>query len=244
MENTIAPHVQQNVSVVAFKLNQRTFALPLEVIMQILPMMTITPIPHLSNIVKGTINIRGEDVLVISLRSHFNMEDVEPQLYTPLLLLKLKDRSLALIVDAVLDVMNLPLDTLTDLEHMMPEGIENIPLLQGISHYNDDTILVLDPANLFYNHRTLVLPPVELRTSVSSDTPVNHTPIEDTLVPPAAAKKPVAKKAPAVKKTPIVEEAPAVESAPAVEEPPAAMSAPAEDTPAPLPLDPPKTENE
>jgi purine-binding chemotaxis protein CheW len=255
MENASAPHAQQNLSVVAFRLNQRTFALPLDVIVQILPMMTITPIPHLSKIVKGTINVRGEDVLVINLRTHFNLEEVELQLYTPLLLLKLKDRLLALIVDAVLDVMNLPLETLTNLQSMMPDGIESIPLLQGVSRYNDDSILVLDPNNLFYDQHGVAQQITQLRTSALFDTPVTDTPVEDALVSisadkPVTEKKPAAKKTPGSKKTlietsaPIIEDAPvAATSAPIIEATPAATSMPAEDAAAPLASEPPTLEN-
>ncbi len=185
MEKIAAPLAQQNASVVAFQLNQRTFALPLEVIVQILPMMVITPIPHMNRIVKGTINVRGEDVLVVNLRSHFGMEEAELQLYTPLLLLKLNDRLLALIVDAVLDVMNLPLEKVTDLQNILPEGIENIPMLKGVVYHNDETILALDPEKLFYNQHVLIQRPTQLETSAISDTPVvtTHTPVEAALVP-------------------------------------------------------------
>jgi purine-binding chemotaxis protein CheW len=199
MDNAIAPHTQQNVSVVAFRLSQRTFALPLDVIVQILPMMTITPIPHMSKIVQGAINIRGEDVLVISLRTHFNMEEMAPQLYTPLLLLKLKERSIALIVDAVLDVMNLPLERLTDLQNMLPEGIENTPVLKGVSHYNNDTILVLDPNHLFYNQQPNTPHPVELKTRSVLDMSVMDALIEGTQTP-ASINAPATKKRSPIKR--------------------------------------------
>jgi purine-binding chemotaxis protein CheW len=216
MENTIAPHAKQNISVVAFRLSQRTFALPLEVIMQILPMMTITPIPHLSHIVKGTVNIRGEDVLAISLRSHFDMEEVDWQLYTPLLLLKLKDRSLALIVDAVLDVMHIPLEILTDLQDILPDGIENVPMLKGISHYKDDTILVLDPGHLFYNHHQAIAQLAELKAETEAETEAEPVVAEIPPAPvaeaPALKKKSPARKLPAENVT-----APATPSQPTAE---------------------------
>ena len=256
MENTTAPHVQKNSSVVAFKLDQRTFALPLETIVQILPMMTITPIPHLSKIVKGTVNIRGEDVLVINLRNHFNLEETDLQLYTPLLLLKLRNRMLVLIVDAVLDVMNLPIETLTGMQAMLPEGIDNLPLLQGVSYYNNDTILVLDPDNLFYNHHTLVQSTIESKTSAPAETPVKKEPsIADALVA-IAAKAPAAEIKPAAE-APIAETAPATETKPAeqkktmaaAKKAPAAKGAPdagekpAKDVPADPTSNPPAQEN-
>lgn len=236
MENTIAPPAQQNTSVVAFRLDQRTFALPLDVIMQILPMMTITPIPHLSKIVMGTINIRGEDVLVINLRTHFNMEEVDQQLYTPLLLLKLKDRLLALVVDAVLDVMNLSLEKVTTLQDMLPEGIDNIPLMQGIAYHNDDTILVLDPDHLFYNQNTVTQQPIESRTSAIAEPPVvENIPVTKSSL--AAKRKSVAKSArvaisePIEEDMPVGESASVMENAPVEENMPVPISSP-EDSPA------------
>ncbi len=152
MDKQASQNTQEEViSVIAFRLEKQTFALPLQVIVQILPMMEITPIPHLSHIVKGSINVRGEAILVISLRLHFNLPEKAPQLYTPLLLLNIHNRPLALIVDEVLDVMNLPLENLDALENILPEGIENTPLLQGLGYFNDETILVLNPDQLFYN---------------------------------------------------------------------------------------------
>jgi len=177
MDNHSSPVVQGIASsMVAFRLDQRTFAMPLEVIVQILPMMTITPIPHISKIVKGTINVRGEDVLVVSLRSHFGLAEEELQLYTPLLLLKLHNRLLALVVDSVLDVMTIPMEKVTNLQNILPEGIENIPMLRGISYHDNEAILVLDPDHLFYNQQVLAQHPGEMTASVDSDKPVPNTP--------------------------------------------------------------------
>ena len=158
------------ISVIAFRLEKQTFALPLKVIVQILPMMEITPIPHLSHIVKGSINVRGEAILVISLRLHFNLPEKTPQLYTPLLLLNIHDRPLALVVDEVLDVMNLPLENIDPLENILPEGIENTPVLQGLGYFNEETILVLNPDQLFYNQTFESAN--QSGTSVESHTPI------------------------------------------------------------------------
>jgi purine-binding chemotaxis protein CheW len=126
----------------------------------------------MSKIVRGTINIRGEDALVISLRGHFGMEELEAQLYTPLLLTKIHGHLLALIVDAVMDVMSLPLEKVTGLQHILPEGIENIPMLKGIAHSSEETILVLEPERLFYNRNGIAQPPVDLKTSADDEVPV------------------------------------------------------------------------
>lgn len=217
---------QQNMSVIAFRLDHRTFALPLEVIVQILPMMTITHIPHLSGIVKGTINVRGESILVISLRSHFGLLEEPLQLYTPLLLLKVRDRSLALIVDQVLDVMTLSLEQVTSLQTILPDGIENIPMLHGISYHNNETVLVLDPDHLFYNQQpvTQVIDPTITPSFIQSmEKMFEQTPAQNIVETETSVeeKKPVVKKIPAVKRIPVAKRKPVVameESAPVAED--------------------------
>jgi len=152
MEKTSASsNSNGSLAVIAFKLDKRTFAIPLNVIVQILPYMKITPIPHLNPIVEGTINIRGEAITVINLRRHLYMEDKLPELFTPFLLLQVHERKLALIVDEVLDVVNLHGEKLDTLEEMLPEGIKDTPLFQGVAYSNDETVLILNPDKLFYN---------------------------------------------------------------------------------------------
>jgi len=176
MDKLTSPLVQGNTSsVVAFRLDRRTFAMPLDVIVQILPMMTITPIPHLSRIVKGTINVRGKDILVISLRSHFGVPEEELQLYTPLLLLNLHDRMLALIVDSVLDVMTLPMEKVTSLQTILPDGIENNPMVLGISQHNNEAVLVLDPNHLFYSQQIVMQNLLE--TNISPESAIEEVPV-------------------------------------------------------------------
>lgn len=246
MENVIAMPVQQNTPVVAFRLDQRTFAMPLDVIVQILPMMTITPIPHLSKIIKGTINVRGKDILVISLRSHFGVVEEELQLYTPLLLLNLHDRMLALIVDSVLDVMTLPMEKVTSLHNIIPDGIEDNPMLRGISQYNDEAVLVLDPDHLFYNQQSVIQNFLETGTGVDEHTPViKDTPIEEDIPVPAPSDRHLAKskRIPATKRThaaksiPVVEDVPIAENIPVAENNLVLETAPAveEEAPAPAP---------
>jgi len=149
--STASSNSNGTISVIAFKLDERTFAIPLNVIVQILPYMKITPIPHLSSIVEGTINIRGEAILVINLRKHLYMQDKAPELFTPFLLLQVHGRKLALIVDEVLDVVNLHKEKLDTLEEMLPDGIEDTPILQGVGYFNDETVLILNPDKLFHN---------------------------------------------------------------------------------------------
>jgi hypothetical protein len=123
--------------------------------------------------------------------------------------------------------MNLPVENLTGLGNILPEGIENIPMLKGIAHNNNETVLILDPERLFYNRNGIAQgPPVALGASAGDDTPVHsNTPVEPALVTLPPEKKITAKKQPAAKKT-LPEK-----SAPVEETPVMKTSAPSEELP-------------
>jgi len=141
------PADQRNL--MAFRLDQQTYALPIEPIVQIIEMVTITPIPQVSNTVEGVINVRGAPVPVVNLRRHLGLLEASLQLHTPIVLVQLGEQMVGLIVDEVLDVLSLPGDQIAHPADILPEGLGEAPILQGLAHIPDDTVLLLDPDHLF-----------------------------------------------------------------------------------------------
>ena len=136
-------------NVVAFRLGQQAYALPIEPIAQIIDMVAITPVPQLSEVVEGVINVHGEAVAVVKLRRHFDLEDAPLQLNTPILLTRISGQTIGLIVDEVIDVLNLPKDRIVQLGEILPEELGNAPIFRGLTYVADDAMLMLDPDQLF-----------------------------------------------------------------------------------------------
>jgi purine-binding chemotaxis protein CheW len=138
---------QQNM--VAFRLEKQTYALPIEPIVQIVEMVAITPIPQLSQVVEGVINVHGEAVAVVKLRRHLGLADAPLQLNTPILLTRIGGQTIGLIVDEVTDVFNLPTDQIVRLGEILPEELGNAPIFRGLTYVADNAVLMLDPDQLF-----------------------------------------------------------------------------------------------
>ncbi|MBN1978313.1 MAG: chemotaxis protein CheW [Anaerolineae bacterium] len=136
-------------NVVAFRLEQQTYALPIEPIAQIIDMVAITPVPQLSQVVEGVINVHGEAVAVVKLRRHFGLEDTPLQLNTPILLTRIGGQTIGLIVDEVTDVFNLPADQIVQLGEILPEELGDAPIFRGLTYVADDAMLMLDPDQIF-----------------------------------------------------------------------------------------------
>jgi purine-binding chemotaxis protein CheW len=136
-------------NMVAFRLGQQAYALPIEPIIQIIDMVAITPIPQLSEVVEGVINVHGEVVAVVKLRRHFDLEDAPLQLNTPILLTRISGQTIGLIVDEVTNVLNLPADRIVQLGEILPEELGDAPIFRGLTYVADDATLMLDPDQLF-----------------------------------------------------------------------------------------------
>lgn len=136
-------------TLVTFRLDRQTYALPIAPIVQIIEMVTITPIPQVSSVVEGVINVRGAPVLVINLRRHLGLPESALQLHTPIILAWVDELMVGLIVDEVLDVLNLPGGQITRPAEILPEGMGEAPVLQGLAHTPDGMILLLDLDHLF-----------------------------------------------------------------------------------------------
>ncbi|MBN1179564.1 MAG: chemotaxis protein CheW [Anaerolineae bacterium] len=134
---------------VAFRLDRQVYALPIDPVERIIPMVTITALPQVNNSVAGVINVRGQAIPVVDLRRHLGVHDAPIQQYTPILLVWVGQLLVGLIVDEVIDMLNLPAQHIARPAEMMPDGLEITPILQGLAYTDRGTVLVLDIAHLF-----------------------------------------------------------------------------------------------
>lgn len=146
---------QQNL--VAFRLGRQTYALPIEPIVQITEMVTITPVPQVSNTIEGVINVHGSTVPVINMRRHFGLPDAPLELNTPIILLQIGGQTVGLIVDEVIDVLSIPGEQISSLAEILPEGLDDAPALRGLVRIQNATVLLLNPDRLLLPHQTHTL---------------------------------------------------------------------------------------
>ena len=151
-------------TLVTFRLDGQTYALPIEPIVQIIEMVTITPIPQVNHAIEGVINVRGQTVPVVNLRFHLGLPKASLQLRTPIILtqrngsLEAHRREpgsalmLGLIVDQVMDVLSVPTRQITRPTDILPDGLGDAPLLHGLVRLPDGMALVLSFEQLFRAH--------------------------------------------------------------------------------------------
>jgi purine-binding chemotaxis protein CheW len=152
-------------NLVAFRLGRQTYALPIEPIVQITEMVTITPVPQVSNTIEGVINVHGSTVPVINMRRHFGLPDTPLELNTPIILLQIGGQTVGLVVDEVIDVLSISNEQISSLAEILPEGLDDAPALRGLVHIQNATVLLLNPDRLLLPHQTHTLAQIVAPTS-------------------------------------------------------------------------------
>lgn len=144
-------------NLVVFRLAGYTYALPIEPIVQIVEMVAVTTIPQAMHSLEGVINVRGTAVPAVNLRRHLGLPEPSQATDAHIILIQIGARTVGLIVDRVLTVLDLAGDQIIQTVDIMPEELGDLPLIRGLVHTQDGTVLLLDLAHLLLPHQKLAL---------------------------------------------------------------------------------------
>ena len=121
-------------------LDEGHYALDLSVVERIIQSVEITPLPEAPDIVLGIINIKGKIIPVVNIRRRFRLseKDIEPT--NRLIIAHTLKRTVALVVDVVLGVIETPEDRVVKAGTVLP-GLDYV---QGVVKMEDGMILIHD----------------------------------------------------------------------------------------------------
>lgn len=143
-DNSAAEMDQEMRSLLIFELDRQAFALDIACVVQIIPMIQLTPVPQVDRIIEGIANIHGTMIPVMSVRRYLGLPELELGLYTPIILAKAGERQVGLIVDQVSDVISIPQKVVSAPGEILPEGMENAAVICGLLYWQNCSVLVLD----------------------------------------------------------------------------------------------------
>lgn len=133
-------------SALAFETAGQRYALPVENVVQIIEMVTITPLPAAPHIVVGVINFHGQVIPVVDMRRRLQAPPQPYSLRTPIVVGELHGHKVGLVVDAVSGVLQLnPAQIDTPSRIFTREMVLKTNHLTGIARTDDGMLLLLDP---------------------------------------------------------------------------------------------------
>jgi purine-binding chemotaxis protein CheW len=129
-----------------FALGKEEFGIEILKVREIIGHMAITAVPQMPNYVKGIVNLRGQVIPVVDLRSRFGMEEKEITDQTCIIMVDIHqaDRSFfaGLVVDRVQEVLNIEGDNIDDAPQFGTDV--NTDFLLGIGKSGSTIKLLLD----------------------------------------------------------------------------------------------------
>jgi purine-binding chemotaxis protein CheW len=133
---------------VIFTLDERLYAVRLPAVSRVMHAVEITPLPKAPPIVMGVINMGGRIIPVVNIRRRFGLPERELELSDRLIVARASRRGaredegrlLALVADAVVGVLDLPVQETASAETILP-GLER---LEGVAKTDRGLVLIHD----------------------------------------------------------------------------------------------------
>ncbi|OGI23122.1 MAG: hypothetical protein A2287_02450 [Candidatus Melainabacteria bacterium RIFOXYA12_FULL_32_12] len=100
---------------VSFSLNNEKYCISLKYVREFrkFKLVSLIPVPCVPEFIKGIINLRGEFITVVDIRSFLQISDSKITDKTKIIVIKSSDLQLGLVVDDVFDIVNLPVEKLS-----------------------------------------------------------------------------------------------------------------------------------
>lgn len=131
---------------VVFRLVGQLFGAAIDVVREVTHLTTVTRLPNTPEYVEGVIDLRGEVLPVISLRTRLGLPAKEADTDTRLMVLSLGERSTALIVDGVDQVLTLNQDEIVPPDaHVVLPGQDYVV---GLARSGEALVVILNLARL------------------------------------------------------------------------------------------------
>jgi purine-binding chemotaxis protein CheW len=123
-----------------FALDDPRFALPLSMVEHVVRAVEITPLPRAPRVVLGVINARGRIIPVVDIRALLGLPAREIELGDQFIIARTSMRVLALLVDRVIGISEVPEGKVVCAESALPFA----GYLRGVVQLEDGIVLIYD----------------------------------------------------------------------------------------------------
>lgn len=125
---------------VLFTLDDQRYALHLSAVERAVRAVEVTPLPKAPDIVSGVVNVQGRIVPVINIRRRFHLPEQDLRLSDQIVIARTSNRIVAVIVDAVIGVTEIPEKEIVSPEKIVPRT----QYVEGVAKLEDGLVLIHD----------------------------------------------------------------------------------------------------
>lgn len=132
---------ERELHLVVFSLEGEEYGVPIRQVREILRVPEISRVPQAPPHVRGVINVRGQILPVVEIRTRLGLEPLEIEAGSRVLLAEVHERVVGLLVDSVSQVLRIPESVLTGGEEMTASTAEYV---RGLAQFDSRLIILLD----------------------------------------------------------------------------------------------------
>ncbi len=132
----------ESVQVATFHVGSEEYGVDISQIQEIIRMVGITHVPRTPDFMEGVINLRGQLIPIVDLRTRFGMARIEPTKATRIIVTDVGTKRVGIIVDSASEVVRIPIESIEE----PPEMIAGVgsDYLQGVGKVGERLIILLD----------------------------------------------------------------------------------------------------
>lgn len=142
-----ASNIRGNIQAVSFSLGRELYGVDVMICREVISLEKISRIPNTQSYMKGLIDLRGEIIPVVDMRSKLGFEEKTYDENTVILISDIAGNLIGLIVDTVADVMTINADDIQLPAHFTLNIDHDI--VSGVVKTGDCLLQILDLSKLF-----------------------------------------------------------------------------------------------
>lgn len=135
-----------NMQLCTFRLADQYFGVDALKVQELIRHQPMTPVPLAPPSVRGLINLRGQIVTAIDLRSHFGLPEVECETELMNIVIRTDDECVSLLVDRIGDVLTVDQQNFEPPPETLEETLR--PFIDGAFKLEDRLLLLLNWKNI------------------------------------------------------------------------------------------------
>ncbi|MGA9188522.1 MAG: chemotaxis protein CheW [Methanosarcina sp.] len=138
---------EENLHLVTFELSGEEFGVDIMQVSEVIPVPRITRIPQAPECIKGLINLRGKILVVIDLNKRLGFSSKETDIRSRIIIVEIRDTVIGMLVNAVKEVMKLPLSSIEPTPEVIKSKI-NAEYLTGVGKAGNRLLILLNLARV------------------------------------------------------------------------------------------------
>jgi purine-binding chemotaxis protein CheW len=137
-----APAGGEELHLISFGLDREEYGIKVGQVREVIRVTEITRVPQSPPHVRGVTNLRGRILPVVEIRTRLGLEPGVVTQRSRIIVVEVHDRVLGILVDAVLQVAKVPLDTVTP----PPDEVVSpqTDYINGVAHWSGRLIILLE----------------------------------------------------------------------------------------------------